>query len=101
MLTGLVGFLYESGVKNFPKPKMLSNSDEIVLVASEVIVKVKESAVKALCGTWCNEDYSIYKYGLFEPTLIENNALKKLFKLYFTKLSQTFFYSRNIFFVAY
>ena len=64
---------------------MLSNSDEIVLVASEVIVKVKESAVKALCGTWCNEDYSIYKYGLFEPTLIENNALK-------TKNFQTLFY---------
>ena len=82
VLTGLIEFLHESGVKHFLKPKVLSNSNEIVLVASEVIMKAKESAVKALYGTWCGEDYSFYKFGLFEPTLIENSAFCGIYQTF-------------------
>ena len=76
VLTGLIEFLHKNGVKHFLKPKMQSNSLKIVLVASEVTVRAKESAVEALYDTWCDEDYSFYKSGLFERTLIENNVLK-------------------------
>ena len=55
VLTGLIEFLHKSEVKSFSKPKMLSNINEIVLVASAIIVKASESAVKTLYGTWCGD----------------------------------------------
>ena len=82
VLTGLIEFLHKSEVKNFLKPRMLSNSSEIVLVASDVIVKANESAVKVLYSTWCDGDYSFYKFGLFEPTLIENSVFCGIYQTF-------------------
>ena len=82
VLTGLIEFLHKSEVKNFLKPKMLSNSSEIVLVASDVIMKANEYAVKVLYSTWCDEDYSFYKFGLFEPTLIENSVFCGIYQTF-------------------
>ena len=82
VLTGLIEFLHKSEVKNFLKPKMLGNSSEIVLVASDVIMKANEYAVKVLYSTWCDEDYSFYKFGLFEPTLIENSVFCGIYQTF-------------------
>ena len=82
VLTGLIEFLHKSGVKNFPKPKMQRNSNEIVLVASEVIMKANESAVKYLYNTWCDEGFSFYKFGLFEPTLMENSVFCGIYQAF-------------------
>ena len=87
VLTGLIEFLHKSEVKSFSKPKMLSNINEIVLVASAIIVKASESAVKTLYGTWCgdtwcDENFSFYKFGLFAPRLIENSIFCGIYQTF-------------------
>ena len=87
VLTGLIEFLHESEVKRFSKPKMLSNINEIVLVASDIIVKASESTVKTLYGTWCgdtwcDENFSFYKFGLFAPNLIENSVFCGIYQTF-------------------
>ena len=48
ILTGMIEFLHKSDVKSFLNPKIQNNSNEIVLVVSEVMMKVNESALNPL-----------------------------------------------------
>ena len=82
VLTGLIEFFHNSGVKGFLNPKIQNNSNEIVLVVSEVIMKVNESALKALHDTWDDRLFSFHRFGLFEPTLIENNVFCGIYQTF-------------------
>ena len=82
VLTGLIEYLHKSEVKIFSEPKMLSSSKEIVFEASEVIMNANESALKALYDAWRDLDYWLYKFGLFEPTLIENNIFCGIYQTF-------------------